>query len=230
MIQDTEVIFLDAAGTLFELAEPVGVTYARISRQHGLTVEPAALDHAFRCSWKELPAPVHPEGHPPADDDRSWWYELVDHSFEKVLGERLAPEVLQPLFTELYDHFAQAHAWSLFPDVLPALDALRGKVRFLAVSNFDGRLRPILSGLGLAPYFEKVIVSSEVGASKPHRRVFDAARQAANVAPERCLHIGDEEKADLLGAQAAGIPAMLVKRPEVTLLTIAELVLAKQAK
>ena len=37
-------VFFDAAGTLLEVAEPVGKTYARFARRHGLAVEAAALE------------------------------------------------------------------------------------------------------------------------------------------------------------------------------------------
>lgn len=217
-----EVIFLDAAGTLFEIAEPVGATYARLAAQHGVAVEPGAMDHAFRCTWKELPPPLHPEGHPPADDDRSWWHELVCRSFEKVLDERLDDAVSGPLFATLYEHFASASAWHLYDDVPPALEAMHGHARLFVVSNFDRRLHAILHGLGIAAFFGGVILSSEVGASKPHTRIFDAALRTAGVPPLRCLHAGDEEKADVLGAQAAGIPALHIRRPGVTLLDVAE--------
>jgi putative hydrolase of the HAD superfamily len=220
MSSSPEVLFLDAAGTLFELAEPVGVTYARLAARHGVNVEAAAMDHAFRCTWKELAPPLHPVGKPPADDDRSWWSELVHLSFEKVLDESPDPEHFETLFGVLYDHFAQARAWHLHDDVVPVLEALHGRVRLFVLSNFDGRLRSILQGLGIAPFFERVIVSSEVGAGKPHPRMFEAALQAAGVEPHRCFHAGDEEKADVLGPQAVGIPAMRIKRPDITLFDV----------
>lgn len=223
--QQTEVVFLDAAGTLFELAEPVGVTYARIAAAHGVVVEAAAVDHAFRCTWKELPTPVHPENAPPQDDDRAWWEELVRGTFEKVLGEAVETRWFGELFASLYAHFAQGRAWRLFDDVPPAIEAMHGKVRMFVVSNFDRRLHAILRGLGIAEFFEAVILSSEVGASKPHARIFQSALRAAGVAPQHCLHAGDEEKADVLGAQAAGLPAMWIRRPEVTLLDVAAKVL-----
>jgi putative hydrolase of the HAD superfamily len=125
------------------------------------------------------------------------------------------------MFAELYAHFAHPHAWHLYDEVPEALDALHGRVRLFVVSNFDRRLHTILQGLGIAPYFERVVVSSEVGAGKPHPRIFEAALHAAGVAPHRCFHAGDDEEADVRGPQAVGIPAMRVHRPAVTLLDVA---------
>jgi putative hydrolase of the HAD superfamily len=224
MSHETEVLFLDAAGTLMEVSEPVGLTYARIAQEHGVIVDGAAMDHAFRCTWRELPPPLYPGGQPAEDDDRSWWRELVLQSFDKVLDERLASEVFEPMFATCYEHYAQPHAWRLFDDVAPALLALHGKLRLFVISNFDRRLRKVLHGLGIAALFERLIISSEVGAEKPQARIFEVALGAAGVPPERCFHAGDEENADVRGAEAVGIPAMRVKRPEVTLREIAETV------
>ncbi len=226
----TEVIFLDAAGTLITVAEPVGLTYARIAGEAGLSVDAAAMDHAFRCTWKELPPPLHPEGSPPTDDDRSWWRELVKLSFEKVLDGPVEPRVFDVLFPRLYGHYATAGAWRLYDDVVPALGELQGRMRLFVLSNFDRRLHGILQGLGIAQFFEGVIVSSEVGAGKPHARMFEAGLRAAQVAAGSCVHVGDEERADILGAQAVGIPALKVQRPGFTLLDAAERILASRHK
>ncbi|QIF03061.1 HAD-IA family hydrolase [Roseimicrobium sp. ORNL1] len=245
-------LFFDAAGTLFHLSEPVGDTYARIAAKHGVTAEPRALENAFRTAWKTLPSPVHPEGTPPADDDRSWWREVVWLTFVQVTASRDASgavddgadaaAVFEPMFAEMYAHFANAEAWQLYEDTIPALEKLREHasshgppegapppLRLFVLSNFDRRLHPILEGLGIAHFFEKVLLSSEVGTSKPHPRMFLAALATAADAPaSQCLHIGDDEHCDFAGAQTAGMHAALVSRPEVTLLTLAEKVLQNE--
>jgi putative hydrolase of the HAD superfamily len=226
-------IFFDAAGTLFHLREPVGDTYARIAAKHGVMAEARALEKAFRAAWKALPSPVHPEGKPPEDDDRAWWHEVVRltfaHEANATDSGAIAGDVFEPMFADMYAHFANADAWQLYNDTLPALELLRAQARFglhprlFVLSNFDRRLHPILKGLGIAPFFEHVLLSSDVGASKPHPRMFQAAlTAAANVPASQCLHIGDDERCDFQGARAAGMHAALVARPEVTLLTLAE--------
>ena len=215
-------IFLDAAGTLFHLAEPVGATYARIANHHGVMADGPALERAFRATWNALPSPLHPEDSPPQDDDRSWWHTLVRQAFHQVLGQEVPPGKFDPMFAELYGHFARADAWRLFADTLPALDLLGQHGRLFVLSNFDRRLHSILRGLGILDRFEGVILSSEIGASKPHPRIFAPALHAAGVSPAQCLHIGDDARCDEAGARAAGMHAALIDRPAVTLLTIAE--------
>ena len=75
--------------------------------------------------------------------------------------------------------------------------------------------------------FESMIISSEVGASKPDALIFTAAANAAKLAPQECIHIGDDETCDLIGARASGFVAHLVCRPERGLDANAKEVLAR---
>lgn len=210
------VIFFDAAGTLIQVREPVAQVYERIAHRHGVSVDGEALMWAFRAAWKDCPPPLHEQ--PPVDDDRSWWLALVAKTFAQAKGRPLPDEVLLPLFDELYAHYAKPEAWMVFDEVVPVLDYLQAAGhRLYVLSNFDKRLRSILNGHDLSRYFQGMIISSEVGASKPHRRIFETALNTAGVRPEQCLHIGDDVAADVAGAQAMGIRVLHARRPETTL-------------
>jgi FMN phosphatase YigB (HAD superfamily) len=52
--------------------------------------------------------------------------------------------------------------------------------------------------------------SGVLGIEKPDPRIFQAALQALRVAPEEALYVGDLYEVDVLGAQSAGIEAVLV--------------------
>lgn len=61
------------------------------------------------------------------------------------------------------------------------------------------QLLKIKSG-GLEQYIDCVVTSDEFEFSKPDRRIFDYAASIANVAPERCIMIGDNGETDIAGA------------------------------
>jgi len=216
------LISLDAAGTLIQVKEPVGRTYAAFAQRHGVAVEEAALKAAFRTVWGQLDTPLWPEGSCAPDDERGWWHELVRRVFAHALGEPLPGVILDPLFQELYAYFARPEAWMVFDDVRPALTDLARDHRLCVLSNFDGRLRGILRGHDLERYFEQVIVSSEVGAAKPHARMFETALRVMGAAAETSWHVGDDERCDLQGAQSCGWQAYLVVRPGSDLLGLCE--------
>jgi putative hydrolase of the HAD superfamily len=86
-------------------------------------------------------------------------------------------------------------------------------LRLGVVSNSDGRVAQALDAAGLRHYFDVVIDSALVGLEKPDPRIFRAALEALAVAPEEALFVGDLYEIDVLGAQAAGIRAILFDPP-----------------
>src|SRR5690242_10528005 len=118
------------------------------------------------------------------------------------------------LFAELWAEFARPGVWQLFPEVKPVISKVANRYRLGVLSNFDSRLHTILADLGLAHFFEHVVVSSEVGAEKPSPRMFAEAVDRFDVLAEEVLHVGDEAEADWRGASAAGLRVFELRRPE----------------
>lgn len=203
-------VTLDAAGTLFEPAEPVGATYARVARRHGIVVAADAVEGAFRNAFAAAPPLAFPWAHAPelAGHERAWWRDVV----RGALGAAETP-AFEACFAELYEHFARAPAWRVFPDVVDALEALRARgLRVAVVSNFDRRLEGLVAGLGLAPLVDAVVASSRAGAAKPSPAIFHAALARLAVPAAAALHAGDGVVEDVAGARGAGLRAALVDR------------------
>lgn len=101
-----------------------------------------------------------------------------------------------------------------FPDVAPALRALRARGTALVVcSNWDVSLHEVLAVTGLAPLLDAVVTSAEVGASKPDPRPFAVAlERAGGVDPAQSVHVGDSVEEDVAGAMAAGVRPVLIDR------------------
>jgi putative hydrolase of the HAD superfamily len=211
-----EAVCFDAAGTLIRVRGGVGQQYATVARRFGIAVDPAALDAGFAAAFRSAPPMAFPDA-PPADvpaRERAVWRDLVGRLFAGA-GCREATEtpIFERYFEELYAHFATPAAWDVFPDVRPALDAVRARGCCTAlVTNFDGRIAPLLEALGLRPAFDVVTRSSEVGAAKPDRRIFEAALGALGVAAGSVLHVGDSRREDLEGARAAGLRGLVIDR------------------
>jgi FMN phosphatase YigB (HAD superfamily) len=102
--------------------------------------------------------------------------------------------------------------WSwIIPGVPEALAALRrGGYRLFAVSNSDGSAEAGLVQSGLRAPLEAVIDSHYVGFQKPDPRIFAHALEVAGADPRRTLHVGDMYAADVVGARAAGVHALLL--------------------
>ena len=206
----TAVTF-DAAGTLFDLAEPVGVTYARLARPFGVTAEPDRIEDAFRSTFDQLPPPHSPgfatSGQTGEESERTWWRTLVRGVFEQSCEEELSGSIFAPLFDTLFDHYAEASAWRAAPGIAEVLETLARHTRLGVISNFDHRFHSIASGLDLLRFFEVVILSSDVGASKPDSVIFAAAAERLGLPPGEIQHVGDDAVRDGEGARRAGFQA-----------------------
>ena len=113
----------------------------------------------------------------------------------------------------MYRRFGEPDTWHVHKDVFPTLQQLRATGRRLAViSNWDERLRPLLNRLGLAHFFEQIIVSIDAGYTKPAPQIFRQALEVLGLEPNEILHVGDSENEDVAGPQALGIPALLLSR------------------
>jgi putative hydrolase of the HAD superfamily len=57
-----------------------------------------------------------------------------------------------------------------------------------------------------------VVISEEVGAAKPDRRIFVAASRNAGCLPADCVYVGDRLEDDAFGSRAAGFRAIWLTR------------------
>ena len=210
-----KAILFDAAGTLIHLPRGVGWHYRHVAARHGLDLEEKRIASAFAQAFQGA-ARRPATGTARPDDDKGWWRALVLRALA-TCGQVPADALFDPLFEELYAHFAEPGVWALYPEVAAVLKALQSHYRLAVVSNFDRRLYPVLEDLGIRRYFETIIVSSEIGVDKPDARIFTAALSALGVNPSETLHVGDDPDQDWLAAAAAGLRVFRVHRPDTTL-------------
>jgi putative hydrolase of the HAD superfamily len=203
-------VTLDAAGTLIAVAEPVGETYARVAARHGLRVSAREAEGRFRRALAAQAPLAFPHSHEAErrEHERAWWYAVVRGALGATTGDGL-----EAACTELFAHYADPDAWRVFPEVPRVLETLRARGVLLAVvSNFDGRLVPLLAALGLSQRVDAVVHSSQAGSAKPDPAIFLEALARLGVAPADALHVGDDPAADVEGARRAGLAAALVDR------------------
>jgi len=204
-------VFFDAAGTLIKPARRVGDSYAMIANKYGVDLAPSDLTERFRLCFDASPPLAFPDAAATqlALLERDWWKDLV----ARVFAPWGTIERFDECFSELFEYFAGASAWTLYPEVAATLDALKERGLILdVISNFDSRLHRILAGLGIADRFDEVFVSSAVGHAKPDARIFQAALRKHGLAPGDAAHIGDSETNDVRGAREVGLKAILVDR------------------
>lgn len=213
-----KAVFFDLVGTLVEPRGAIGVQYAAIARRHGADVGAVALEAAFAREMASTPA-VQAWGLPRREAEaaeRRWWSALVERVFHAAgAGALTRPGRFEPFFDDLYRHFTTADAWQLFPDVVPAIDALRAEGLITGlITNYDSRIYPLVESLGLASRLDSITIPATAGAMKPGRGIFMHALFASRLAAAEAGHVGDSVADDYRGAVEAGLRGVLLDRDD----------------
>ena len=117
----------------------------------------------------------------------------------RAFGPAAERPSFETCFAELFAHYGRREAWRVFPEVAEALRLLRAQgLKLAVVSNFDGRLPPLLAALGLRPLLDLVLHSTAAAAAKPDPAIFRSASSALGVAPAATVHAGDGLRAILV--------------------------------
>jgi putative hydrolase of the HAD superfamily len=201
-------ILLDALGTLVELRPPAPLLRAELARRFGVLVSEREAERAIAAEIAYYRAHLN-EGRDPASLAalRSRCAQALRAALPG--GEQIArigaDALTQALLASL--------RFSPFPDVLPALSALRrGGHRIAVVSNWDVSLRELLAAVGIAPLLDGIVTSAETGAGKPDTAIFERALGVVRAAPRSAIHVGDSLEEDVAGARRAGIEPVLIRR------------------
>lgn len=210
VIDRPEVVFLDVGDTLIRAHPSWAAVYRQGLLEVGLDIAEkdlrrALLEETQAGGWWLNEEPFEPT-------EANSYARVVE--FDTAVMRRLGQEdVSMDVFRRIEDVFARRSAWYVFPDVMPALDALRaGGIRLCVISNFVWGAPELIHDLELAGHFEHLVISARVGFQKPNPGIFNHALQAMRIAPEHALHVGDSYKADVLGARRLGMPAVLIDR------------------
>lgn len=127
------------------------------------------------------------------------------------------------IFQEYTLHVApQASAlFEPFPDAQATLETLsqtasvNGTPRFGILANQPPWIRQRMEEWGLLTFFESqaVIISDEIGASKPQPEIFQFALYRAGALPYEAVMIGNDYRNDMLPAKALGWHTIWLRRP-----------------
>ncbi|MCK1820236.1 HAD family hydrolase [Streptomyces sp. XM83C] len=201
-----EAVVWDVDDTLFDYtsADRAGMNAHLVAE--GL-LETYATAEAALARWKEA-TELHWGRF--AAGEVSWEGQRRDR-VRTFLGAELSDAEADAWFERYIGHYEAA--WALFPDVLPALDALAGGYRHAVLSNSsltvqDRKLRV----LGVYDRFETILCAAELGVSKPEAAAFHAACTALGLAPHQVAYVGDHPEIDGRGAAEAGLLSVWIDR------------------
>lgn len=161
--------------------------------------------HRLFFGMIEISRPTHRE----ARFDHVLNFLLIENNIY-LDGKVRFEDLLKIYYDEIYSHR------KVYPDIIETLAALKeAGVRMGIVSNTTnpGFMKDYEQSLmGLGPYFEFSIYSSEVPYRKPHPSIFQLALARLNLQASEVLFVGDNLNADIVGAQSVKMPAAWLNR------------------
>jgi putative hydrolase of the HAD superfamily len=203
-------IFFDAGNTLLSVYPSVGSIYAEVAARFGIDITTQAIEQSFRELWMQASPLVSNEGHRLTyEKERDWWKYIVREVFRKHVDQM----DFDLFFDQLYRRFAEIDCWRLYDDVTGCLTELRDRgFRLAIISNWDTRLPDLCDQLGIASFFETVIVSGIVGYEKPHPTIFQIALDETGLQPSEVMYVGDDPFLDYQAARKVGIHSIQLDR------------------
>ncbi|MFH4973682.1 hypothetical protein AB6A40_000391 [Gnathostoma spinigerum] len=208
MLDGVRLLSLDAMNTVIKLKQSVGEIYASFARTEGVECSSDLLSEAFRVNFAKMSS-AQPCYDFMGKGSRHWWYQLIQKCFENITNDRVW---IDKVAGKLYEHFATTKPWRLVDEeVTSILRYVRNcGIRVVIISNFDYRLRSILTGFDVSSLVDLMLLSGETGVEKPDPVVFWMAAKHFNVLNmKEVLHIGDSYEKDFSAARAAGARSLL---------------------
>jgi putative hydrolase of the HAD superfamily len=98
------------------------------------------------------------------------------------------------------------HCFTINQNTINIINKIKMQVKVAIITNGSTqRQKAKIMNTNLNSCFETIIISEEVGFSKPDNRIFELALNKLNVKPEDALFVGDDIEKDIGGCQNANI-------------------------
>jgi HAD superfamily hydrolase (TIGR01662 family) len=170
--------------------------------------------------------------------------QMIETSTFLVLKELLAEKGYADVSDAIIRGSLDAHYaitqknWQLEEDAIDCLTSLKKQNYLLGIVSNAGDHRDVVQlveRFNLAPFFEFVLTSAGCGYRKPHPKIFQLALEMINARAGEVAFVGDTLRADILGANQAGMYSIWITRrtdtpPDDTLPVIPEAIIKSLAE
>jgi HAD superfamily hydrolase (TIGR01549 family) len=195
-------LFVDTRGAERERLR--GAVLEEALRAEGRSITDEQLAQGLSAAWEHFDTVWLSEHRTPPCG------ELVD-AILATLGARLEPERLAHL-VHRFERLVLEVAPEPMPGAVYTLPQLAGRYRLAVICDTGyspgSVLRQLLDKHDLLGHFEYTYFSNEHGVSKPDVRAFLHTLEEIDVRPTEAAHVGDIQRTDIAGAQAAGMSAI----------------------
>lgn len=144
------------------------------------------------------------------------WWSYMNKYFARVLMKLgIEKNDSKRISSCIRERYMDYNRWFVYDDTVSCLKSatIKGYSNII-LSNHIPELEMIVNNLGIRDFFLKIYSSANLGYEKPNEKIFtNVISKLQNI--ESITMIGDSYNADILGALAAGIEAILVRKDNV---------------
>ena len=204
----------DAVHTILRPVPDVRSAYFAVGQKHGSKLSREQVGDRFRIARRQrfstyIAASQTQPGSLPSSDEIEFelWRGLVSDIFLQI-------DPIDPLFQELWDHFASPENWELYDDVEACWNRLheRGD-RIVVASNFDSRLHDIAAKHPVLSVADAIYCSAEVGYRKPDPLFYQAVADSFGIGEsDEVIMVGDDFENDYVAPVQFGWKAFHLDR------------------
>lgn len=205
-LSEVKAVLFDFGDTLVVLSPSREEVFVRAAHTVGLDLRVEAVRDAYRI------VDFHNKFSSVQVTDRARFYRDYNEQLCEALGISSHFPNLQPA---LAAQFRQDKQWTLMKDAPDALHRLQRRgIPLALVANWDSNLASLTEQLGVRQFFSVIVPSQAAGVEKPDPAIFRLAVERLSLPTEtdKILYVGNEYRADVLGARAAGLTPVLIDR------------------
>jgi putative hydrolase of the HAD superfamily len=201
-------IFFDLDHTLWDFDKNSILAFDKIFSEHHPTIDTNTFIEIYapinQACWKlyQVDKMTHEELR----------YERLKQSFD-ALGYKISDDEIDRIAIDYIAFLPDNN--QLFDGAIEVLEYLTSKYNLHIITNgFAEVQQRKMYHSGLEKYFQTITNSEMAGVKKPHSTIFEFALSLANVKKENAIMIGDCIDADVRGAMAFGMQAILFDEKE----------------
>lgn len=140
-----------------------------------------------------------------------WWEFMNDHFYKSFVSLGISSADAALAAQKVRGIIMQPQNYNLFEDSVSVLSQAvdMGHTNIILSNNYP-ELETITDALGITKYFDRLVISGQVGYDKPRKEIFDIVKSF--YPDEKFIMVGDNPVADILGGNSAGMTTVLVHR------------------
>ena len=176
-----------------------------VSEEKYKSVDAKKISHAFREAGKYM------DGQKVILTKEEEYRHFVE--FYRIVAENIPELELEQQQVELLanDLVGNTEKYVFYDDALEIIPKLKQDYKLAIVSDAWPSLSGVYAEQGLEKYFDSIVISSIIGETKPHEKMYTTALEELNISGKEAVFIDDNLK-NCLGAMRVGIHSVLLCR------------------